>query len=264
MEIRCATAFRWGPPRLAGCESDVLRVVEDGGMTLVLMANASDGGFASCWPAGSRLLLDLFEVEWAGTQGDVVARLGAAFRGVARRFAETAPSLYPEGRPDEDDSPCGCLLALVGTSLGWHAAWVGGDIALLVRRGEVVAATQPHSLIDHLRRQDPDFAVDPVLVPAILTRMIGLPAEREAPPSLAKIEWHAGDRLVLMNWSLHRGNERAAQEVAIALQKSSSPAAFAEQLAEEGFARAHAAFAAVAVIDLSATEVVMDASLVGS
>jgi hypothetical protein len=233
-----------------GRESDVVRVLEDGAVKVVLMANASEGGFSSCWPAGSRLLLALFEAEWAGTCGEVAARLEEAFRGVAGRFAEAAPSLYPEGRPDDDDSPCGSLLVLVGTELGWQAAWIGGEVAVLVRRGEVVGATRPHTLLEHFRAQNPDFTVDPAIIPAVLARVVGLASDHTATPSVAEFAWEAGDTLVVMNWSLHRGNASAMQAMAEEAARSASPAALAERLVEQAWSRELLAYAAVAVLRL--------------
>ncbi|MBP6835167.1 MAG: hypothetical protein KA978_30555 [Deltaproteobacteria bacterium] len=250
LEIRSATAFRWGPPRLVGQESDLVRVLEEGAVTVVLMANASEGGFSSCWPAGSRLLLDLFEAEWAGTCGEVAARLEEAFRGVARRFAETAPSLCPDAMWDAEDAPTGCLLVLVGTELGWQAAWIGGDVAVLVRRGEVVGATRPHTLLEHFRAESPDREVDPAIIPAVIARTIGLPGERNMTPSFAAFTWEPSDTLVVMNWSLHRGDAGAVQAAAKEAARSASPSALAERLVEQAWSRELLAYAAVAVLRL--------------
>lgn len=78
LHVRFATGFRWRPTRLSAAPSDLVRVLEDDGVHLALMANAYDDAFATCWPAGSRMILDLFVQAWRETTGPLRERLARA------------------------------------------------------------------------------------------------------------------------------------------------------------------------------------------
>lgn len=84
LHVRFATGFRWRPTRLSAAPSDLVRVLEDDGVHLALMANAYDGAFATCWPAGSRMILDLFVQAWRETTG----RFGSAWRALPANVIE--------------------------------------------------------------------------------------------------------------------------------------------------------------------------------
>ena len=67
--LRMGTAFRWRPVAQTAESSDVIRVIEEGDLKVIVLANAYDCGFAVCWPPGSRLVLDCFEHSWASATG---------------------------------------------------------------------------------------------------------------------------------------------------------------------------------------------------
>lgn len=224
--------------------------MEEAEQTVVVFANAFDGAFAACWPAGSRLLLDLFEAAWGESTGGVDTRLRTVFESAGRSFVDGAPALHPAAWWLEDGGPGGTLFAVVASAAGVVAAWIGGDLAVLARGGEVVAATQPHTLVEHLRQQGNQAAVGSAALPAVVVRNIGLSGEENRAATVATLDWRPGDTLVLVNWSLHRGRADMADDVAVEAAKVTSSSELTEHLAERGFAREQPAFAAVAVLGL--------------
>ncbi|MBK6575195.1 MAG: hypothetical protein IPG17_03130 [Sandaracinaceae bacterium] len=69
-------------------------------------------------------------------------------------------------------------------------------------------------------------------------------------PSFAAFTWEPSDTLVVMNWSLHRGDAGAVQAAAKEAARSASPSALAERLVEQAWSRELLAYAAVAVLRL--------------
>ncbi|MCB9656899.1 MAG: hypothetical protein H6726_04545 [Sandaracinaceae bacterium] len=250
--IHSAVAFRCAP-RLAQQASDFVRVHDGPDGTLVLMANAVDAGFATCWPPGSRLLLDAFLTVWPATEGAVEARLGETFARVAQRFAAEAPGLRTPMEYDDDELPYGQLLAAWVTPHTVHAAWVGTDVMLQARRGELVGSTRPHTLLHHLMDQRPDEPFDHANVPYTVARVLGGRTPPYGEPSAASFQTEPGDTLVFLNGSMHRGRAHVADSAARGARQA-SPERVAEWLADAGIREESPAYTAVAVLRLGPTE----------
>src|SRR5690606_16972357 len=128
-------------------------VHRDGDIQLALAANGYECGFSTCWPPASRLILDLFEEAWAASRGSVEERLSVAFGQARERFNTQAPALVPQDTDFPDDLPDAVLLAIATIEDTAHAAWIGGDIALLARGFAAAAETMPHTLREQYRRE---------------------------------------------------------------------------------------------------------------
>lgn len=226
--MHVATAFRWRPTALAGQETDVVRVRDDGDVHLVVLANGFECGFSTCWPPASRLLLDLFLEAWSGSTQPVPDRLRDAFEQARARFTAEAPALITPEADFPDDLPAGVLLAaaIVGTTA--HLAWISGDVALLVRDGRVVDQTTPHTLRERLGPTAPD----------VLVRYLG-PIGDLDPPSFATFTGEAGDTIVLIS--------KSAANVVVALDRDP------KRLAELAFGHDDVPYVAVAVIRYSSS-----------
>jgi hypothetical protein len=254
--IRTAATFRSGIPVMRGQDDAVVRVRQDGDVCLALLANGYDGGFSTCWPAGSRLLLDVFEKEWAASSGSVAERLAGAFERTRARFLAEAPGLEPIHLDTWDGRPSATLLAVAASGHTAHALWIGGDIAVLARGSEVAAETTPHTLLERFKREHPEVTEGLEQVPNILARTIG--ALDQDGPSAATFELAAGDTLILVSRAALRGPSVPASEAALAAASHGSPARLAEHLADLALARADSPYAAMAVLRCDAIGVTAD------
>ena len=140
---------------------------------LALLANGYESGFSTCWPPGSRLILDLFEDAWRDSTGEVAERLAVSFQRARATFVTEAPALITEEADFPDDAPAAALLAVAMEGSTAHAAWIGGDVAVLARGFESVAETTPHTLREKYRREHPQESANLANVPNVLLRMIG-------------------------------------------------------------------------------------------
>src|SRR6185503_7078466 len=86
-------AFRWRPSWPCS-QDDLVRVAREPDCALVVMANAGEDGFSTCWAPGSRLVLEQFLSAWDGSGGSLRSRLEASARYVRRNFLDQARQLY--------------------------------------------------------------------------------------------------------------------------------------------------------------------------
>ena len=235
---------------LPGQASDIVRVREDGGVHLALLANGYQGSFSTCGPPASRLILDLFVDEWAGSSGPVRDRLRDAFERSRRRFAARAPSLVTPDTDFPDDLPAAVLLAVAIEGTAVHAAWIGGDVAILARGSSAASETTPHTLRERFRRDHRGNDADLDNVPNILVRTIGAGSPDQDPPDFMVMEATAGDAIILLSRANLGGPCVTVEEAAFAAAAHASPAVLAERLAELAFANTDSAYAAVAVLRL--------------
>jgi hypothetical protein len=220
--------MRWRLPSPAA-ERDVVRLWIDGEVSVAAIANAYDSAFSTCWPAGSRLLLDRLEAAWAAASGSLPERVGGAFAAAAAAFVAEAPALA--GGPGVlDEVPVASLTVVATDGASACAAWLGAHAVLQVRGVEVVATTTPHTL----RAEHPEA---PDVHAAIVTRTIGAGNDT---PATERFALAAGDTLVIA-----RGAPVAA--VALAAAGYLAPRRLAEHLVDLPFA-ADGPFAAVAAI----------------
>jgi len=239
--VEAGVALRWQVDAFAATGPDVVRVVRDGECTLLLMANAFESAFSTCWPAGSRLILNLFESAWGYAEGDTERRLLEAYKAAAYAFAERADSLIgPE--PDVADTPACVLTVAAIEESGVTFAWIGGDVGLLVRSHEIVGMTSPHTLRERYRSEHPgDLAV--ANVPNVLTRLIG--ARESGDLESRFVAAQAGD-LVVLRSNPFQGPDVLAEDVVACLQQG-AVADMAESLANRPCTGKKPAFVAAAV-----------------
>jgi hypothetical protein len=254
LHVRTGTAFRWRPTTLPGQASDVVRVREDGGVHLAVLANGYECGFSTCWPPASRLMLDLFVDEWTASSGSVGDRLRDAFERSRRRFEAQAPSLISPDADFPDDLPAAVLLAVAIEGTTVHAAWIGGDVGILARSFGAASETTPHTLLERFKREHPENAADLSNVPNVLVRSIGPRGLDQDPPDLTVVEATAGDTIILLSRAAFRPCV-PIEEAAFAAAAHASPAALAERLAELAFANTDSPYAAVAVLRLDDADV---------
>jgi serine/threonine protein phosphatase PrpC len=240
--LRAGVAHR---ARLHKCEpADFVRVRQDGAVTLAVLGNAYDSGFATCWPAGSRLLLDLFFAEWdAGdARSPLAARLLTTFAATRQRFVAEAAALITPDADFPEDAPTAAMLAVVSRGHTAHVAWIGGDVAVLARRGEAAEVTAPHTLREQVRRERPELVQDLSAVPDILSRTIGAGAPDQGPPSRATFQMHPGDWLLLLSRAAFTGPCVSPQVAAAATitEAATDATALAEHLLARDFTEASA------------------------
>jgi hypothetical protein len=257
LHVRTGTAFRFRPTALRGEEADFVRIFEDGGVQIALIANGYECGFSTCWPSASRLILDLFTEAWRDSSGSIRDRLHTAFERARERFAVEAPALITPDADFPDELPAAVLLAVVVEAAAVHMAWIGGDVALVARGFETVAETSPHTLIERFRREQPEIA-DLSAVPNVITRSISAKSTDRDPPDYLVTEITAGDTLVLLSHAAFSGPSVAVADAAFAAAAYANPAMLAERLAEIDFVNSEISYAAVAVlrfddVDLAST-----------
>jgi hypothetical protein len=230
-------------------------VRHDGEIRLALVANGYECGFSTCWPPASRLILDLFEEAWADSSRRAEERLIVAFEQARDRFSTRAPALVPPDADFPDDLPGAVLLAVAAVDGTAHAAWIGGDIAVLARGFAAAFATTPHTQREQYTREHPDEVIDPESIPNVLVRTLGHRAANQDPPAVATFQLQAGDTLVLLSKANFRGPRVPASEAAFAAAAYSSPAILAERLADLAFANEDAPYAATAVLRFDEVDV---------
>lgn len=246
--LRTGTAFRWRPVAQTAESSDVIRVIEEGDLKVIVLANAYDCGFAVCWPPGSRLVLDCFEQSWASATGTPQERLIGAFDQAGIKFVEHAPALIP-GDADFPDAPPGAtLLVAVCQGSRVHLAWIGGDYAVQTRGFEVQARTTPHTLWQKWKQENPDSDVEPEKIPNVLIRTIGSGAPDQGPPEIASFDLEPGDALVLLSKADIKGQGLTRNDASFAAAIHASPQQAASQLVNTAFETSDAPYAAAAVV----------------
>jgi hypothetical protein len=234
--------------QLCGQASDIVRVYHDD-PHLAVMANAIDGPFSTCWPAGSRLMLDLFVVAWTTSTGRVKDRLFAAFERSRERFVARACSLLSFEPDYIGDHPAATLLAAVIEGTEVHVAGIGRDVALVARGSGVLAASVPHTLAERVRREDPD-ARDLSKIPNIIARVIAAWSD-QAPPDYLAAPAKADDVLFLITRAPFRDPCVDVTDAAFAAGLSfSSPAVLAEVLVDAALTNSLCPYAAVAAVRL--------------
>ena len=179
------TAFRahenedWTPV----ARDDVMRVIDD---RVVLVANAFAHGFASFWPEGSRVVLDLFAERWNATHD-----LEKSFAHVRLEFPTRALAL---AREDEDlGGPSASLLAAVAQSDFVDVVWIGPQHLVIVRDGVVASRTQPDTLVELGRAEGFDMTESPHR--HVLTRTMRI--QDILPPQTARFALQKGDRVIV-------------------------------------------------------------------
>jgi hypothetical protein len=233
--------------------TDVVRVHDDrSGVVLALLANGFDSGFSTCWPPGSRLVLDLFLDAWATSTGPTPKRLASAFLQCRDRFVAGVPALISD--KDDSDPPGGTLLAVAIDGATIHATWLGGDTALLARGFETVAKTTPHTLREQVGREHPDQAQNLDAIPNVVVRSFGPLAPQEV-PDVAEFTAQAGDTLLLLSSRILSEPTMTPEEAAFAAAAYPSPAALAERLTDIAFRNGTGSFAAVAALRFDAVDV---------
>ena len=251
LRVRTATAFRWRPTHVAHA-TDFVRIRHDGDTQLVAIANAYDSGFSSCYPPGSRLMLDVLDAAWTVSSGPAKERLRDTFDRARQRFIADAPALVPWD-PDFPEVPSAVLLAIAIEGAALHAVWIGGDIATLVRGSRAIAETTPDTLYERFRRENPGVAIDVSVWANFVSRTIGPRADDREPPSFASFEVAAGDTLLVMSRAALRSGV-TVEEAAAATAGHPSPVAVSEYLADLALSRGSPAYVAVAVLQFEAIE----------
>jgi hypothetical protein len=220
LHVRLASGFRWRLP-FPAAERDVLRLRVDAGVSVLAIANAYDSGFSTCWLPGSRLILDRFEEAWAAGSGPVADRLRAAF--AAARAAFVAESALLVAYDDPADAAGATLHVVALDGAVAHAAWIGGEQAVVARGFQVAATTTPHTLAERFRAEGGE--PPPANLAHIVTRTIRVDDHGE-PPSTASFALAPGDT-VIVTGRVHP----PAAELAVAAGGFLSPVALAERIA---------------------------------
>ncbi len=151
-------------------ESDLVREVDKG---VIVVANAYDHGFATCWPNGSRMLLDAFEAAWRRS-----GRIDTAFAEASTAFVAKARELL--GEPDDLGGGPGASLFVASIQEDHvQATWVGETWLVLFDGPDAVARSHPHTIGALMRSRGFDAREQPHRV--VLTRVIR--EESAEPPS---------------------------------------------------------------------------------
>lgn len=171
-------------------EDDVLRVIPTPWGLLVVMANAYECGFSTCWPEGSRTVLDAIQRDVDPKRGPVDA-VRAAFNA-----AVTSVGRMNTAVEDEFDDRGATVTAIGLTTDTAHVAWIGGQHAELHRDGRVVERLAVHTLAEKARADGIDVAAlgEDGRVGRVLTRYIS--GERDEPSTTCWPLNHL-DRVVL-------------------------------------------------------------------
>jgi len=120
LTVRTGTALRWRPT-LPARITDLIRVhVDANGVVLALLANGFDSGFSTCWPIGSRLVLDLFVDAWTSSSGSTPSRLATSLRRCREQFIAAVADLVGDEQIDTDP-PDATLLAVAIEGAKVHA-----------------------------------------------------------------------------------------------------------------------------------------------
>jgi hypothetical protein len=225
---------------------------DDDGIQIVAMANGFDHAFATCWPRGSRWLLDRFEEAWVASRtsgAELGARLCGAFERARQEFGAQAGAgaLAAEPIDELDDGPHATLLVMATDGSVAHLVWIGGDTAFLVRGLSALAVTTPHT--GHQQIVDRGLGpFDPATVPNFLVRSIG--ADCDQPPSTVRVALTAGDTLIVASWGGELGLDLTTAEMVGA---HGAPAELAASIV--GRAPDQRAFTAVATVRVDSTDI---------
>lgn len=186
-------------------QRDVLRFGVTRGLMYAALSNAFDCGFSTCWPEGSRLLLDRVEQHLekvASAPLDEVVRTA---------FATAATQLVDGGGRDFEDSAATLCLAV------WRrgqvvVGWIGGEHVCLLRDGTVVEANEPHTMGQRARVEGADEESPwQHLPPTMLTRVMH---RDDHVPELRTWSVSPGDQLCMQSSYLAEG--RVAQDCTLA------------------------------------------------
>ncbi len=219
-----------------------MRVWCEGEMPVALLANGYEGGFSTCWPPASRLILDLFEEAWQTCAGTVEERLIAAFRVACAQFVQQSAGLVAPA----EYVPGASLLAAAVDRGKTHVAWIGGGTAVIAGGLGVKVRTVPHTLREHFKRGQLGEAVDASLVPNVLVRGIGSEWPAEQGPEHATFGVESGETLMLLSRLGFRDTGVVTEDLANAAAAFTDPTLLAEFLAELSFK--DAPYAAVAAV----------------
>ena len=253
LTVRTGTALRWRPT-LSACITDLIRVhVDANGVVLALLANGFDSGFSTCWPTGSRLVLDIFVDAWTSSSGSTSSRLASSVGRSREQFVTAVPNLVGAQNIDIDP-PGATLLAVAVEGARSHAAWIGGDKALLARGFEAVGRTTPHTLLEQFKREHPEQAHNLDAFPNAVVRSFGPHANKDL-PDVAVFDAQAGDTLLLVSKAALSGPCLAPEEAAFAAAAYASPEALAERLTDVAFRNESTPFAAVVALRFDAVDV---------
>jgi hypothetical protein len=225
--IRSALAFRWQSTFPTPHRDDFVRLRETNGGVLALVANGFECGFSVFWPPASRLILELFEQAWESTTGSTEQRLEQSFARACELFTQQARGLLAPDCDFPDDTPAATLLAVATAGRTAYARWIGGEVAVQARGGQVVSVTAPHTLHAHYA----DQPLDKSTVPNALVRVIQQEPSGLAAPSTARFELLPGDTLMLMN-HVYSAVSVSPETAARAAAGFSDPSALAEHLAD--------------------------------
>jgi hypothetical protein len=203
-------------------------------------------------------MLDIFLDEWAASSDSVPARLAAAFERSRQRFAAEAPALITDDADFPGDPPAAVLLAVASEGTAVHAAWIGGDVAIVTRGFRSVGETTPHTLRERFKRENPTPSADLSEVPNVLLRTMGPRSADDDPPGVAVFEVEASDTILLLSKAIFRGPCVPIEEAAFAAAIHTSPAVLAERLVELAFGNQDAPYAAVAVLRFDSIDVAVE------
>ncbi len=182
-------------------EEDVMRVLDE---RVIVVANAYAHGFASFWPEGSRVVLDLFAERWASAHD-----LEAAMAHVRAEFPSRAMKL-PDTSDDElNGQPAATLLAAAIDASHVDVVWIGPEHLVVVRDGVVVFRSRPDTLAEMARAQGFDYADSPHK--HILTRTI----QRGdiLPPHTARFALAKGDRVIVASVAIDEAIAETSRDV---------------------------------------------------
>lgn len=228
--MEAAVALRWRVGAFPAVPSDVARILRDGETTLLLMANAFDSGFSTCWPPGSRLVLDLFERSWAYSEGGLERRLSEAFQAAAHAFEKQVDSLIGPD-PDVLGGTPGSVLAVAAIRRAHVTfAWVGGDAGAVVRDGRPIRATKPHTLREQYRRQHPEWGDGWKKLPNVVSQYMGRGQEWEL--ETLSVELEPRDTVVLLSQASFRSPDVSLEEVCGWVSNNYPASEVAESLCE--------------------------------
>ena len=180
---------------------DVLRVLDG---RVIAVANAFAHGFASFWPEGSRLVLDLFAERWTATHD-----LEAAMAQVRLEFPSRAMKLPSTSDDELSGDPAATLLAAAFEEKHVDVVWIGTEHLVVVRDGTVAFRTQPDTLVEMGRAQGFDMTDSPHR--HVITRTIR--REDILEPHVARFMLQKGDRVIVASEAVDGAIASTAGEV---------------------------------------------------
>lgn len=187
---------RWRAPMNRTCElEDVFRVHVLDGAVVVTVANAFDSGFSTCWPEGSKALLDEFDSAFDAAGGPLLVRVAAAYVEGANSFLSRARTI-PPFVPGDEDQPSGALAVAVITEASVRFLVRGGVEGLVVRGSAIVARAATRGSRDTVAHR-----IDAQALATVLDIPIETLSEFETrEPSIVDVALLAGDRVLVGDW----------------------------------------------------------------